>query len=283
MQIGTNVEGVYDWMAGWTFTDIQHHSRDWISHEYNTETGEFVWHSDRAVNVDEHGWATSLDTWTNDQGHEIRQSISTLMALGDPGQFSAGIYRAEWDGSASIEWESAVRSVVEEGTTPDGRNYALLDVVPNGNGIDMHIWEIDTEDPIRNVNVWMPDYEGQTFVGQRDWAPGADFSPFHPLFVDRLSHFGTLRLMQFLGTNDTTTVDWSDRRELTDARQVQLDSQAQGAAIEYWIELANQLTADTWVNMPHAANDDYVRNFATLVRDTLDPELKVYVKWSNEL
>ena len=283
MQIGTNIEGVYDWMAGWTFTDIQKHSRDWIAHEFNTATGEFTWHSDRPVSVDEHGWATSLDSWTNDEGQVIQQTIGTLMALGEDGQFPGGIYRAEWDGNASIEWEFAVSNIVEQGTTAEGRNYALLNVSPEGGGIHMHIFDIDPADPIRNINVWMPDYDGQSFVGQRDWTPESDFSPFHPLFGDRLSGFGTLRLMQFLGTNDTTTVEWSGRRELTDARQVQSDSTAQGAAIEYGVELANQLDADPWVNMPHAADDDYVRNFATLVRDTLDPELKVYVEWSNEL
>lgn len=283
MQVGTNIEGVYDWMAGWTFTDIQKHSRDWIAHEYNTETGEFSWHSDRAVNTDDHGWATSLDSWTNEEGQVIQQTIGTLMALGEAGQFPSGIYRAEWDGNASVEWEFDVVNVVEEGTTAEGRNYALLNVTPDGGGIHMHIFDIDAVDPIRNVNVWMPDYNGQSFVGQGDWTPESDVSPFHPLFVDRLSDFGTLRLMQFLGTNDTTTVEWSERRELTDARQVQLDSTTQGAAIEYGVELANQLDADPWVNVPHTANDDYVRNFATLVRDTLDPELKVYVEWSNEL
>ena len=66
MQIGMNVEGVFDWAAGWTFTDAFKHSRDWISHTYNRATEAFQWHGDRPVEVDRHGWPTRLARWTND-------------------------------------------------------------------------------------------------------------------------------------------------------------------------------------------------------------------------
>ncbi|MFM7314237.1 MAG: Calx-beta domain-containing protein, partial [Cyanobium sp.] len=41
--------------------------------------------------------------------------------------------------------------------------------------------------------------------------------------------------------------------------------------------------ADPWFNMPHQADDDFVRNMATYVRDNLEPGRKVYVEWANEL
>jgi hypothetical protein len=49
------------------------------------------------------------------------------------------------------------------------------------------------------------------------------------------------------------------------------------------IELANRVHADPWFNIPHLADDDYVRNFARVVAAQLDPSLKVYVEHSNEV
>jgi len=47
--------------------------------------------------------------------------------------------------------------------------------------------------------------------------------------------------------------------------------------------LANELHKDLWINVPAHATDDYVSNLAALVRDTLAPDLNVYVEYSNEV
>jgi hypothetical protein len=49
------------------------------------------------------------------------------------------------------------------------------------------------------------------------------------------------------------------------------------------ISLANELEKDAWFNIPHLADDAFVRAFAELVRDQLDPELVAYVEFSNEV
>jgi len=49
------------------------------------------------------------------------------------------------------------------------------------------------------------------------------------------------------------------------------------------IELANELQADPWFTLPHLADDAFVRRFATMVRDRLDPGLKAHVEYSNEV
>jgi hypothetical protein len=49
------------------------------------------------------------------------------------------------------------------------------------------------------------------------------------------------------------------------------------------IKLANTLHADPWFCIPHRATDDYVRQFATLLRDTLDPTLRPRIEYSNEV
>ena len=53
--------------------------------------------------------------------------------------------------------------------------------------------------------------------------------------------------------------------------------------MEDMIELANTLGADPWFNIPHTASDDWITQFATLVKTTLRPDVTVYIEWSNEV
>jgi hypothetical protein len=49
------------------------------------------------------------------------------------------------------------------------------------------------------------------------------------------------------------------------------------------IQLANRLGADPWFNIPHLADEIYIRKFAEVVRRSLRSDLKVYVEHSNEV
>ena len=131
-------------------------------------------------------------------------------------------------------------------------------------------------------------FRSQRFAGQR-WQPGAAFSPFHPLFEQRLAPFGVIRFMQAQETNTSDIRTWADRRDANDIRQGSgsegspSEPLANGMSVEYMVRLANDLHADPWFNMPHMADDTFVRNFATYVRDNLEPGRKAYVEWSNEI
>jgi hypothetical protein len=48
------------------------------------------------------------------------------------------------------------------------------------------------------------------------------------------------------------------------------------------VQLANILGKDPWICIPHQADDNYIRQTARLLRDTVDPNLKIYVEYSNE-
>lgn len=49
------------------------------------------------------------------------------------------------------------------------------------------------------------------------------------------------------------------------------------------VALANKLRVRPWFTMPTQANDDYIRRFAIMVRDTLARDLPIYVEYSNEV
>ena len=77
--------------------------------------------------------------------------------------------------------------------------------------------------------------------------------------------------------------NWSDRTLPTHATQNRrFQGVHAGAAWEHAIELANLTDKDLWLCVPDLATDDYVRQLATLLRDTLEPDRKIYLEWSNE-
>ncbi len=282
-RIGMNLSGAVDWDPAWIFRDAFQRARPWGAIAYNPATGDSGWQFSTgegpAINVDEHGWVTSLPTWTHSNGTVYQQQATTVIFT-DEARQPAGIYRAEWEGNGDL----AMPFVTESGTLPDGRHYALVNM-PHGAHFTMTLRSTDSANPVRNIRLWMPDFNGQSLVG--GWQPGDNGTPFHPLFLDRLDEFDTLRFMDLMNTNHTDIVTWADRSRLGDASQSDGDLpdyfHTHGLAPEYLVELSNETDANPWFNMPHQASDDYVRQLATLVRDTLDTDLKIYVEWSNEL
>ena len=49
------------------------------------------------------------------------------------------------------------------------------------------------------------------------------------------------------------------------------------------MQLCNTLHENMWVSMPVNADNDYELQFARYVRDNLNPDLKVYVEYGNEI
>ena len=102
--------------------------------------------------------------------------------------------------------------------------------------------------------------------------------PFHPLYLQRLQPFTALRFMDWGKTNASPLVSWADRTTVNSFTQ----TRAQGTALEYMVQIANTLKKDPWICIPHRADDDYIRQAARLLRDGVDPNLKIYVEYSNE-
>jgi hypothetical protein len=71
---------------------------------------------------------------------------------------------------------------------------------------------------------------------------------------------------------------WDQRTPLSNQRQ----QTASGAAYEYMVALCNTANKDMWITIPTAAGDDYVTQLAALLKNTLNPNLKIYIEYSNE-
>jgi hypothetical protein len=110
-----------------------------------------------------------------------------------------------------------------------------------------------------------------------------------PTFTDAykqmLGPFGVLRFMGPLNTNSApaypSVTAWSSAR--CPRRTRTAAGRGRGIAWEYVTQLATETGKDVWINVPIAANDDYVTNLAAFLRDRLPPTAKVYVEYSNEV
>ncbi|MDB5309102.1 MAG: hypothetical protein JWO38_3304 [Gemmataceae bacterium] len=209
--IGMNLEPVTDYMGAWVFTDAFQASRPWV----RTTNGRV----DLNIPLDQRGNPAQLTTG---------QRVETTMF--SRGYEPPGPYTAWWQGDGAVRWGGDVDPAsIQLGTTPDGFYHTALLTVPPPSpgdgqpprqGISMTVQPTSAVDvnPIHDVHVWMPDYQGRHFAG-RIWQPGADFSPFHPLFLQRLAPFHNLRFMPTQDTSTSSLQHWSGRRAVNDETQ----------------------------------------------------------------
>jgi len=113
-------------------------------------------------------------------------------------------------------------------------------------------------------------------------------TPFLALF-DTIP-FEAIRYMVFTGTNGSdpdypAQIQWSNRKLPDDAGQVDLPTinKMGGACWEHVIDIANRTQTDPWINVPVSASTDYITQLANMLKEQLNPGLKIYVESSNEV
>lgn len=262
--VGTNLAGIADWSTQLPFLDAFKSSRRWMTQcragmtcEGEWDTGEY-----EKLNLDEYGWVKSLPSSTEDSRHS---QVSTLLFREMP-RYPGGTYVVLYEGEGEIIYQFDAKK--DESQSKPGRD--VIQVSPSDAGIYLTIRSTDpskTGNYIRNIHVVPIEHEN-TYQQEI----------FNPLFLERIKKFGTIRFMDWMATNHSQQQEWSNRPQVDDATYA-----IKGVPIEIMVELANRLRAHPWFNMPHMATDEYMRNFAKLVQDRLDPQLKVYVEFSNEV
>jgi len=249
-QLGMNLSGPADWNTELPFADVFHLSRPWISQREGAKWGEGP-----KLELDEHGWVKKLEPgcWAE-----------TLMCtIHDGGHYPAGEYTVLYEGEGKIEF----RNVVSVTSSAPGR--IVIDVNPaQSNGpIYLKVVKTNPRNYIRNIKVIMP--------GLLDTYQS---NPWRPGFLNRWRGITCFRFMDWMQTNGSTVETWRGRPTPASATFMQ-----KGIPLELMIDLCNRQKADAWFCVPHRASDEYVRRFAQMVKSKLEPGLKVYVEYSNEV
>jgi hypothetical protein len=128
------------------------------------------------------------------------------------------------------------------------------------------------------ANFWNVEWEGSSnyFASGVDWA--TTDNPWKPEFLRDLAPYRVLRFMDWNLINQANNVQAS-----WDTRRKKSAMQTEPVAFEWQIDLCNRTQKDYWVNVPHQASAEYFTQLAQLIHDQLDPSLRVYVEWSNEV
>jgi hypothetical protein len=246
-RLGINLSAPKDYNTELPFVDVFRMARPWISQRKGTG-----WGKGPPLALDEHGWVTRLEPgcWAE-----------TLLCTIPGGHYPAGTYTVLYDGEGKLEFGGAAALASSK------RGQALLRVDPARGGFSLRLTATNPRNYVRNIRVLMPGFV-KTY---RD-------NPWHPKFLARWQGMACLRFMDFMLTNNSTVSSWSERPRPEDATFM-----ARGVPLELMLDLANRLKADPWFCIPHRADDEYVRNFAAMVKERLDSGLKAYVEYSNEL
>ncbi|MEG3908764.1 cellulose-binding protein [Microcoleus sp. w2-18bC1] len=267
--LGVGLNGIADYSTQLPFLDAFKSSRQWITQCVSGQPnckGEWDTEEYNLLNLDENGWVKSLPS-PEDAPKYTR--VSTLLLREIPNRYPSGQYIVTYEGEGAIEYGFDAKK--DEAASKPGRDILNVDAT-QGEGIMIIITATDpkkTGNYIRNIKV-VHSQDEQLF--QRG-------ETFNPLFIDKIKKFRVLRFMDWMGTNGSEQKEWSNRPKPESVSYADRGN----VPIEVMVNLANKVQEEPWFNMPHQATDEYMTNFAKMVKDSLDPKLKVYVEYSNEV
>ncbi|WP_417524674.1 calcium-binding protein [Marinovum sp.] len=257
--IAMGLNGIADWSTQQPFINVMKTARHWVGHLPGQWGG--VSAEDLAAQgvLDAHGWLTRMPEGVD------RVEAFLLTDMPPEAISLAGRYRVTWEGSGSLDIVGRARVQKKE-------ERALWFLYEPGEGtVAVQINQTDpkgTDDYIRNIEVMREDHVPLHEAGM----------VFNPDFLNHIKDLRSLRYMDWMFTNGSPKVTWDDRARTGDYSYFH-----RGVPVEHLVALANLVGADPWFTMPHMADDSYLRAYAEAVRDGLDPRLKAYAEYSNEL
>lgn len=249
--LGINLTELTYYSAELPFIDVMKHAAPWSSGRRDQP-----WVDAGPLKVSASGDVLSLASGAG--------QMAKSLTLRTP-HFPPGRYVLTWEGEGTVRCRFACKEIERE----PGR--IVLQVWSSEEGIEIDLNWTNPENPARNFKLIHEDHLPLAAAGK----------VFRPEFLERWRGFKVIRFMDWQRVNDTQRPppEWATRTtpdHFTQAR-------TEGVSLEHMIDLCNELEADAWFCIPHNAGDEYIRHFATLVRDRLAAGRKVYVEYSNEI
>ena len=238
------------------------------------------------LNLDANGWVKSLpaasDTTTT------YRSATTVVMSGNYQQ--VGKYIVLYDGSGTLAYGGTMSKSASESAA--GRD--VVNVVNNGGAGWLTITATNPANYIRNIRILPPGgvcaNDMTTYAADATACTAATgaYTPFeklpstvvwHPQFLHDLKGSRTLRFMDWGQTNTNLITSWTARTSPT----AHIWSDTTGVPVEAMFDLATQVGADPWINLPAHVDDDYVHQFAQLAHQKLAPQAVLHLEYGNEM
>lgn len=271
--LGTNTNEVTESDASMPFIDLMRAALPFAE--------AAPWLTKGNVMYDSNGWPANLNG-----GQAGTRFLSNLPAAVIP----QGTYTVLYEGEGEIQYLNDA-SLIEHKP-----GYDLINLDAGSDGMLNASLLIKTSNPqnyVRNIRILPPGGICASNPFQRVSSASAcngDYQSFvehgssivfNPDFLNFMKDFRAIRFMNMSGVTRSTQRTWAERNTLSKATWGGKEG-SRGAPLEIQVELANRLNADPWFTLPHAADDDYVRQFATYVKQHLNPNLKPHIEYSNE-
>ena len=262
INIGTNLAALAYWSTQFPFKDFFKISPNWTPQKLDGVGNTLKWDTEeyKKLDLDANGWVRSLHLEKTD--HQYNAVISNISYGTEKEHFPKQLL-VLYEGDGEIKYGFDARKNI--GLSRPGRD--VLDITLKDAQFYLRIEKTNPKNYLRNIRIIEPKYE-KTY--QKDI--------FNPEFIKRTMPYKTLRFMDWMRTNGSTQKNWQDRPTPQSATLNE-----RGAPVEVMVDLANTVKADAWFTLPHLATDDYIKHFAQYVKTHLNPSLKVYVEYSNEV
>ena len=185
--------------------------------------------------------------------------------------YPAGNYEFSYTGAGTVTF-GGVGQLLTGSVTVSGGVTSGTVVVNNsggGNWLTMQLTGVIPANPMDTFHLMMPGYGNGTVAEPM----------FTPAFLQSLKPFSDIRFMEWEGTNDSTLSNWANRVTPT---SFTTDGPG-GVPFEDMINLCNVTQEDMWINIPALATPQFTQSLAQLIYANLDPNLNVYIEYSNEV
>lgn len=244
-RLGINLTGANDYNAELPFHDLFKQARPWISQMQGKP-----WGQGPKLELDENGFPKSLEAgaWAD--------SPFTTLELAPLGK-----YTVLYDGEGEIDFWPPGNRVI------NGQSAGQIFIEATKTNLFLQIKKTNPQNPVRNIRV-LPEEFGAD-AGKNLWREG---------FLKMWRPMNTYRFMEWNHANDTKPKTWETRGKTSD-----MSVTRNGVPLEWMIDLCNRQGINPWFNMPWGADENYIRQFAKMTREKLDPTLHVYIELSNEV
>ena len=224
--------------------------------------------------VDTSGYPLSIPNSTS--GGSIEAGLSFFQENCWPDS----VYVVRWDGAGAAQittWGAVTLTTLSSDTGVNGRivfkvTYGAPWSASDQYQVKLHISSSRASNHIRNVRFYLASnetaYESQGQV-------------LNPKYLQKIQPFYMLRFMGMFNTNGTTLQTWSQRTTKSWYNQSGGQYNA-GLAYEWACQLCNASMKNMWFNIPAEADNNAIQNMAQLVYSQLNPNLDVFIEYSNE-
>ena len=277
--IGMNLHFISFWSREVPFANLMMQAAPWVPCDSDwqfDQTDNYL--SFNKIVKNEQGYPTHLPQII--QGLAKPQIVKTILAWDNGGILPSGNYEIKYDGKGIIElFGLDTINIISEKPGNIIFNLKPNKLITNvlghkGGGLGLLIRQSELGNPISNIRVLLPNMDPNVY-------------PFNPAFIEKLKPFKAIRFMNWNASYWSDETKWAERRQMNYYTQFNgidwYSIDRKGVAIEYAIQLCNILEKDMWISIPYQADENYIGELGKLVLNTLNPKLKVYIEYGNEV